>query len=119
MILNEHQIDTIAEKLNEKINLPLLGEKAEKAILLMGIRKVLEVMEENMPPEFSQFLTNAAEGFEPSSEASLKEAKANIVTFVNKKVNLPIIGERAEKQLFQAVVDLLFDAMKKDNSLAA
>lgn len=119
MILNEHQIDTIAIKLNEEINLPLLGEKAEKAILLMGIRKVLEVMEENMPPEFSQFLTNAAEGFEPGSEAALKEAKENIVTFVNKKINIPIIGERAERKLFQSVVEVLFDAMKKDNSLSA
>ena len=117
MILKENQIEAIAEKLNEEINLPLLGEKAEKAIFLMGVRKVLEVAEETLPPEFNEFLTTATEGFEPGSEDALEGVKDNIVKFINEKVNLPIIGERKEKQLFQGVVDMLFNAMKKDNAL--
>lgn len=118
MILNETQINAIATELNKEVNLPILGEKAEQSIIVMGINKVLEVMEDTLPPEFTGFLTTAAEGFEPGSEDSLESVKDNMVKFINEKVNLPIVGERAEKKLFDALVSILFDAMQKDKKLA-
>ena len=118
MILNEQQINAIATELNREINLPLLGEKAEQAILVMAINKVMETLEETLPPEFSEFLTTTAEGFEPGSETALEDVKDNMVRFVNEKINLPIVGERAEKRLFDTIIGMLFDAMQKDKVLA-
>ena len=40
-----------------------------------------------------------------------------LVKKVNDKVNLPIIGEKAEKKIITEVVNLLFDAIKKGNKL--
>lgn len=117
MILNETQTNAIVTKLNREINLPILGEKAEQAILTMAINKVLGVLEDNLPPEFIEFLTTTGEGFEPGSENALEGVKDNMVKFINARVNLPIIGERAEKRLFDMIVDMLFDAMKKDKQL--
>ena len=118
MILNETQINAIVARLNREINLPILGEKAEQAILTMAINKVLNALEDNLPPEFIAFLTTTAEGFEPGSEDALEGVKDNMVKFINARVNLPIIGERAEKRLFDMIVGMLFDAMQKDKKLA-
>ncbi len=118
MILHETQINVVATKLNKEINLPLLGEKAEQAIIVMAVNKVLNVLEDTLPPEFTEFLSNTAEGFEPGSEEPLEGVKDNLVKFINGKVNIPIIGERAEKRLFDTLVGILFDAMQKDKSLA-
>lgn len=115
--LNEQQIKAIANNLNKKINLPFLGERAEHGILSMAISKVLNVMEDTLPKEFIGFLTTTTEGFEPRSETALEGIKDNMVKYVNQKVNLPIIGERAEKRLFETLIDLLFDAMQKEKAI--
>ena len=117
MILNEEQIKFVTTKLNENIDIPVLGEKAEQAILGWAVKKVLKVLDEALPPEFVEFLTTTAEGFEPGSEDVLEGVKDNIVKYINQKVNLPIIGERAEKRLFDLLVDIIFDAMQKEKTL--
>lgn len=115
-MLSENQVNWLADQLNEKIDLPVIGEKAEKAIIQNALYKVLDVLEEELPADFLEFLDDATDGLEPQSEKEMDRIKEEMATFLNNNINLPLIGERKEQKVFEYVVGFLFDAMRKGNS---
>lgn len=116
-MLSQAQIDYIADKLNEKINIPIIGEKFEKKLIVKGLEKVDKELDEHLPPEWSELLDDVSDGIEPGSPADLQSIKDNLVSFLNKKINIPIIGEKAEEKLLSAAIDLIFDALQKGKKL--
>ena len=118
-MLSEAQIQLLAEKANKKVNLPIVGEKFENKILIFGLRKIDKALEEELPEDFSQLLDDVSDGLEPGSDADLDLIKGHLVTFLNKKIDIPILGEKAEKELFEVAIDIIVDAMQKDKALAA
>ena len=116
-MLSEEQIQFIVDRVNEKVNLPILGEKAEGKLIRKAVDKVLKSLEENLPEEIFEFLDNASDGIEPGMDT--EEMKKNTVNFLNKEINLPIVGEKFEEKLFTEVVDLIFNALKKGKKLGA
>ena len=115
-MLSENQINWLATKLNEKINVPVIGEKAEQAIITNALYKVLDLLEEELPPEFIEFLDDVTDGLEPQTDSELERLKDEMATYLNNNINLPLIGERKEQKVFEFVVDFVFDAMRKGNS---
>jgi len=116
-MLSEEQIDWLADRINEKIDLPLLGEKSEKAIIRTAISKVLDLLEDELPEEFVNFIDDVSDGFEPQNEAQLALLKDNTARFLNNNINIPLLSERSEKRLFDSLIDFLFDAMQKGSKL--
>ncbi len=116
-MLSNEQVIFIANKINEKINLPILGEKAEFAIIKKAVTKVLKVLEGEIPEEYLDFLEDTAQGFDPEQGANIQLIKNNIVEFVNKKVDIPLLSETTEGELFSTLIDVLFDAMTKNKKL--
>lgn len=115
MILTDQQIAWLVERVNEKVNLPIIGEKAEADLIKKAILKVLAKLEEELPEEVLKFLEELGSGFPPG--ADLDEIKENTVEFLNKEINIPLINEKKEAKIFTEVVDLLFDAMKKNKEV--
>lgn len=116
-MLSNVQINFVAGKINEKVDLPILGEQAEFAIIKKAINKVLDVLEDEIPNEFVDFIEDTAQGFDPEQGTNVELVKENIITFVNEKVNLPLIGEKTEAKIFSTLVDILFEAMTKGKKL--
>ena len=117
-MLTEAQIDLLVKKVNDKINLPILGEKGEAFLFKFAIKKILVVLEKEIPEDFQKFIDNTVDGLVEGGENNIEEVKSYLITFLNDKVNIPIIGENAEKKLITEVVNILFDAFKKGNKLA-
>ncbi|HKI89849.1 MAG TPA: hypothetical protein VKA38_12540 [Draconibacterium sp.] len=116
-MLSNEQVTFIAEKINEKVDLPVLGEKAEFAIIKKAVKKVLKLLEDEIPEEYLDFLQDTAKGFDPEQGTNIQLIKDNIVEFVNKKVDIPLLGEDTEKEVFSVAVDVLIDAMTKNKRL--
>ena len=117
-MLTKEQIEVLVGKVNDKVNLPVLGEKSEAFLFRFATKKILRVLKKELPEEIQGFIDNTADGFVEGGENDVNEVKKYLVEFLNEKVNVPIIGERAEKELIAEVIDLIFDAMKKGNKLA-
>lgn len=115
-MLSEEQIQFIVDRVNEKVNVPILGEKAEGKLIRKAVDKVLKCLEENLPEDIFQFIDDLSDGIEPGMD--IEEMKDNTVKFLNKEINLPIVGEKFEAKLFAEVVDLIFNAIKKGKKLA-
>jgi len=116
-MLSQEQINYIADKLNKKINIPIIGEKFEKKLIIKGLEKVDTELEQHLPAEWSKLLDDVSDGIEPGSPADLQSIKDNLVAFLNKKIDIPIIGEKAEAKLFGFAIDMIFDALQKGKKL--
>ena len=119
MILTDVQINYLADKVNERVNLPLLGEKGERMVITRAIEKILEQLEENLPEELLALINDVNNGFLPGDAADAKRARKACIRYLNNKVNIPLVSERKEQRLFTIVVESLFEAMKKGRRLAA
>ena len=116
-MLSNEQVIFIANQINEKVNIPILGEKAEFFIIKKAVVKVLNVLEDEIPEEYLDFLEDTAKGFDPDQGANIQSLKNNIVEFVNKKVDIPLLNENTEKEVFSTIIDVIFDAMTKNKKL--
>ena len=117
MLLTQAQKDHLIDLVNEKVNLPILGEKAERKLIEKGIDKVLEILAKELPPEVLQLLNDASDGFVPGGEGDIQDAIDSTVDFLNKEINLPLMNEQKEEELFKIVVEALFKAMEKGNKI--
>lgn len=115
MILDEAQINWIVKEVNKKVNVPLLGEKAEGKLIRKAVDLVLAKLDDALPEEITKFMTDAADGIEPGADTA--EMKENTVDFLNKEINLPILNEKQEGKLIGKIVDLLFDALEKGKTV--
>jgi hypothetical protein len=115
-MLTEAQIDTLADKVNAKINLPIVGERLERMLIKFGLNKLNARLEQVLPPEMSQLLDDAADGL---SEAEVQLIEEKVVTYLNAEINIPILSEDQEKKLIETVVEELINAMKKGKTLAS
>ena len=116
-MLSNEQVTFIAQKINKKVNLPVLGEKAEFFIIKKAVTKILDVLEGEIPEEYLDFVEDTAKGFDPEKGANIQLIKDNIVEFVNKKVDIPLLNENTEKEVFAVAIDVLIDAMTKEKKL--
>lgn len=116
-MLSKEQIDTIAIKANKKVDLPIVGEKFEKKMLVFGLKKIDKILDEQLPPDFAKLLDDVSDGFEPGTPADLDKVKDHLVSYLNKKIDLPLLGEKGEKELFNVAVDIIIDAMRKNDKL--
>lgn len=119
MILTKMQQDYLVDKVNKKVNLPILGEKAERVVFAKAIEKILKKLEEELPMEVLEYINDVSVGFIPGGKGDLKDAIDASVDFLNKEINLPLISEKKEEKLFRAVIESLFEAMMRGKQLAA
>lgn len=116
MTLTPEQKNDLADKINDQIDLPILGEAEEKTLIPFAIDKVLAALDDKLPDSLKSSIHDVEKGIETDAENFIK-IKMNTVAFLNKEINLPIIGERAEERIFNLIVRELFEAMRKGNKL--
>jgi translation elongation factor EF-1beta len=114
-MLTEVQINALADKVNAKIDLPIVGERLERMLIKFGLNKLNAKLAEVLPPEMSQMLDDAADGLS-DEEVQLIEEK--VVTYLNEKINIPILNEDSERKLIETVVEELISALKKGKTLS-
>jgi len=117
MTLTPEQKVHLLQKINEKVNIPLLGEEAEKKFFLRIIDRIIEKLEEKLSDDLLNYLNDISMGFILGDKKEMKEAINSTVMFLNKEINLPLLNEKKGEELFRIVVEVLFVAMKKGEKL--
>ena len=106
----------IAEKINGKINIPILGEKSEQILFQWAVKKTLNKLFDLIPEEWALFLEDVNEGLE-ADESTLDELKFGMATFLNKKVNIPLLKEATEERVILMLLDEVFIALQKGGAI--
>lgn len=116
-MLTKKQIEHLVNKVNPKVDLPILGEGIEGEILEHVIGLIDGVLDEKLPPRLKKVLNDASDGIVPGGDQDLQTSIDETVRFLNNEINIPLIGEGTEKEIYHTVVSELFEAMQKGNKL--
>ncbi len=111
-MLSEKQIEALADKLNAKLDIPLVGEGTEKQILTTALQQLNKALDGQAGEELRGILAPLVDGTATGDEAV--RLKGQAVELLNKKVNLPVVGEDTEAKLLGPVVDGMVDVLRKN-----
>ena len=104
--LTREQISATADVINEKVNIPILGEKIERYVFIGAIVTVDEVLSNEAEFNIANYIA------EPSLGVT-KEEKTALVAFISKriddKVDIPVVTDGLEAMLFPLVIEALVD----------
>ena len=109
-MLNDKQIEALADKLNAKVNLPLVGEETEKQVLMTALRQLNSALAGRVGEELRGIIQPLIDGSATPEEAVTLKARA--VDHINKHVNIPVIGEDTEAKVLGPVVDGIVDVTR-------
>jgi ribosomal protein S13 len=107
-MLTDEQVNAIAQMVNNAVNLPLLGEKAEFVVFAKIVRMLDKKLYEVLPNEYYELINDASNGISEEEAAKMEERLTNLL---NEKVNIPFISERKEAILIGIVIGQVVRAM--------
>lgn len=112
-MLSTEQITSIASDLNEKVNIPFMGEGKEQSMIenaLGLINEQLDVVVGALPDSAKEVWEKIQDGV---SEEEAADLKTQLVTGLNEKVNIPFLGEGQEADmLIKPAVELIVDTLQ-------
>ena len=108
--MSEDEIKALASRLNEKINVPLIGETTEEKILIKVVLKVDGFLYDNLPNEIYDLVRNVDKGVD---EDEAKRLITRLSILANDKINIPYIPESAEYVAIKFIIGVIINAARK------
>lgn len=108
-MLTENRIDTLAQQLNEDINLPIIGEKGEFKILKEFVRKADQAFRSELDDEVYGYINNPEDGI-PEDRAG--EVREQMLAALQKRVNIPILKGMLKESLYSMMADKMVAAVQ-------
>jgi len=121
-LLSDKQLNVVIDKVNEKLDIWLLSEKAERKLIAVPATQLNEKLGDALAsflhPEMVTALkvllddTKEVDAKEAEIQSALKNTLRDpVAKALNDKINLPIIGEDLEQQVFDMIVDSIIQQM--------
>ncbi|SHI54399.1 hypothetical protein SAMN05444280_10392 [Tangfeifania diversioriginum] len=104
------EIKDLAERLNRKIDVPLVKETKEEKILIKIILKIDTFLYDNLPNEFYDLIRSTDRGID---DKEAKRLVRRLSKSANKRIDIPYIPEFAEKFAFRFVIGMVVKAARK------
>lgn len=108
--MTEAEIVDLAQRLNEKINVPIIDENREEQIFIKIILKIDTFLYDHLPNEFYDVIRSTDRGIDK------KEAKRlvrRLTKIANDKIDIPYIPEIAEQFALKFVIGIVVKAAQK------
>jgi hypothetical protein len=109
MILNKKQRAAAVDYLNDKVDMPAIGEKLEGAIIKSGIVAIEQVLYNVIPNEVLQLL-GTDEGL---SKEELDSVIDYLIEYVSDEVKLPFINSGVVKGFVKQVINILLGGLQE------
>jgi len=105
-MLSESQINKIVQKLNAKIDIPIINERKEEKILENVLTKLDNKVAKELPPPLRDMWNKLDDGI---TEEEGAELAAKVTEIVNRKINIPLLNEKQEQKLISALVETIIE----------
>jgi sugar-specific transcriptional regulator TrmB len=109
--MTEEEIKDLAQRLNRKINVPIINETGEEKILIKIILKIDNFLYDNLPNEFYELVRNADRGID-NKEA--KRLVRRLTRLANEKIDIPYLPEVAEHFALKFVIGIIVKSARKN-----
>ena len=95
-MLNDAEINALAQKVNKAVNLPFLNEEKEFVVFAKIIKWVDKQLYQLLPNEYYELVKDASDGISKEEAIKIEDRLAPII---NNVVTIPVITEKQEKKL--------------------
>ncbi len=109
--LSTDEIKNLAQRLNKKINVPIINETKEEKILIKIILTIDNFLYDNLPNEFYDLIRDSENGID-NREA--KRLVRRLTKLANDKIDIPYIPEPMERIAFKFVIGMIVKAARKN-----
>mmetsp|Transcript_67511 Transcript_67511/g.187171 ORF Transcript_67511/g.187171 Transcript_67511/m.187171 type:complete len:219 (-) Transcript_67511:81-737(-) len=127
-LLSDRQVETVVDRINDAVNVWGLSESMERSLIEPPVRQVNGLLRESLRGVMMEDWQLALEALldetkTPDSKISTvqevlgRQLRDPLVQVLNGQINLPIIGENLEEQLFTTVVDKVLDTIVSQSVL--
>jgi hypothetical protein len=113
-MLTDAEVLALAQKVNEAINLPFLGEEAELKVFVKIVRFVDKELYKLLPNEYYELVHNATDGI---TKEEADEIINRLTPLINSVVNIPVIPEVLEGKLIELILRLIINCLIKGSKL--
>mmetsp|Transcript_98440 Transcript_98440/g.317362 ORF Transcript_98440/g.317362 Transcript_98440/m.317362 type:complete len:221 (-) Transcript_98440:102-764(-) len=121
-LLSEAQVNTVIDRINESVNIWVLTESMERALIEPPVRQVNGLLKESLRAFMLEDWAAAIEALldeslPPDGKISTlsavmgRQLREPLVEALNGRIDLPVIGEGMEEQLLNTVVDKVLDSI--------
>jgi len=107
-MLTDGEVNAIAQKVNNEINLPFLSEEKELIVFAKIIKWIDKQLYKLLPNEYYELVQDSSNGISKEEAEKLKERLAPLI---NEAVDIPVIPEKLEEKLIGLVLGVIIDAM--------
>ncbi|MEN8117745.1 MAG: hypothetical protein ABFS16_12240 [Bacteroidota bacterium] len=108
------EIKDLAQRLNKKINVPIIKETQEEKILVKIILKIDNFLYDNLPNEFYELVRSADHGID---EKEARRLVRRLTRLANDKIDIPYLPEQAERIALKFVISIVVKAARKKLNL--
>lgn len=104
------EVRDLAQKLNKKINVPIINETKEEKILIKVILKIDQFLYNNLPDEFYDLVRSFDQGID---DMEAKRLIVRLSKMANSYIDIPYIPESAEYIAIRFVMGVIINAARK------
>ena len=109
--LTQKEAQDLANLLNQKINIPIMGENSEGKILLKIVIKVDTFLYDNLPNEFYDLIRSLNKGIDDDEAKRLIKRLANLA---NEKIDIPYLPETVEYIAIRFILGIIINAAREE-----
>ncbi len=108
--MTQEEIVDMAQRLNDRINVPIIKETNEEQIFIKIILKIDNFLYDNLPNEFYDLIRSSDLGID---EKEAKRLVRRLTRMANDKVDIPYLPEFAEKFAIKFVIGMVVKSARK------
>ncbi|HEY4786352.1 MAG TPA: hypothetical protein VIH57_09900 [Bacteroidales bacterium] len=109
-MLTDAEVNALAQKVNEKINLPFLSEEKELIVFAKIIKWIDRELYKVLPNEYYKLIRDSTDGISPEEAKAIED---RLAALLNKVINIPVLPEKLEEEVIRFVLHLIISAMIK------
>tara|TARA_B100000809_G_scaffold193813_1_gene192859 strand:- start:11198 stop:11695 length:498 start_codon:yes stop_codon:yes gene_type:complete len=103
------EIQELAEKINEKINIPFIRERKDEKIYFKIVLTIDDFLYNNLPGELYDLIRSLEEGI---SDEEAKNLITRLPKLANKNIDIPYIPEKFEFMAFHFIIGIIINAAR-------
>ena len=107
-MLSDSEVNALAKKVNQAINLPFLKEEKEFIVFVKVIKWIDQQLYELLPNEYYELVKDANDGISKEEAINIEE---RLTPLINNVVNIPVLTEKHEEKLISLILCLIINAM--------
>jgi len=111
-ITKKEIVGAIADEINKRVDLPIIGEVGEREIIVWFVRRIVAELDDLLPDWLKNVIADAARGFDMNDDDFDR-----LAVEVNRFVNIPFMSEEREQFWIDAVLAVVRVAIAKGGKL--